>query len=300
MFFASSFLLLACNGSPSDALTWREQWEIIVITEDGGLIEGVASTGNTGMFRGEGQFQARRLFRKASPIIFEMDGGAADIDVSDAHDSVRIGSALVGRFEDGDHWTMRFAHEQANAIVRIDPGGPEPPMTTKMLDSGQWTVTTPISRGQTHGWFTAGRRGGMFEGTSIAFHRGGDGIPQTARETAVIMDSAVSIGIDRQGGQDLRWARIGDVDLPTDDLRLTLRTDGSGTLDFGPAVDLVIDLQPTGVGGESDALGHLLSPELQIAQMVGLRGERRLHRTRAKFSHDGTTYAVGGFTLQVD
>ena len=74
MFFASSFLLLACNGSPSDALTWREQWEIIVITEDGGLIEGVASTGNTGMFRGEGQFRARRLFRKASPIIFEMDG----------------------------------------------------------------------------------------------------------------------------------------------------------------------------------------------------------------------------------
>ena len=300
MLFTPLLLLLSCDGAPSEALTWREQWEIIVLTEDGGLIEGIASVGNTGMFRGEGQFRARRLFRKASPILFEMDGGSADIDVSDAHDSVRIGSALVGRFEDGEHWTMRFAHEQANAIVRIDPGGPTPPMATMMLDSGQWTATTPISHGQTHGWFTAGRRGGMFEGTAIAFHRGGDGRPNTERQAAVLMDSDVSIGIDRQGGQELRWARIGDSDLPLDDLRVRIRTDGSGTIDFGTALDLVIELHPSGVSGESNAFDHLLPVEQRLAELAGLRGARHLHRTRASFTHDGTPYTVGGFTLRVD
>ena len=52
-------LLLSCTGAgtPTESLAWREQWEILVLTEDGGLIEGTAVVGNSGMFRGAGHFQ---------------------------------------------------------------------------------------------------------------------------------------------------------------------------------------------------------------------------------------------------
>ncbi len=300
MFFATIMFLLSCNGPPPDALSWREQWELIVLTEDGGIIEGLASVGNTGMFRGEGQFRARRLFRKGAPIIFEMDGGPADVDVSSSHDSVRIGSALIGQFEDGEHWTVRFAHDEANAIIRVDPGGPNPPMATTILPSGQWTVASPISHGRTHGWFTAGRRGGMFEGMSIALHRGGDGRPGGTRQSVVLMGPDVSIGIDTQGGQRMQWARIGDHDLPLDDFSMSLQSNGSATLDFRPTVDLVIELVPTGVSGSSSAFEHLLSAERWLAENAGLKGNRQLHRARARFTHEGVEYSANGFTLTVD
>ena len=182
-----------------------------MLTEDGGLIEGTAVVGNSGMFRGAGHFRARRWFKGDSPILFEMDGGAADVDVAQTHDSVRIGSALIGRLEDGEHWSMRFSHEQANAIVRVDPGGPPPPMATGITESGQWTVSSPISNGRTHGWFTAGRRGGIFEGKTVTLHRGGDGHPRGGRETAVILGRVVSIGLDLQADRRLLWARVGDA-----------------------------------------------------------------------------------------
>ncbi len=169
-----------------------------------------------------------------------------------------------------------------------------------MLSNGPSTVATPISNGRTHGWFTAGRRGGMFEGRAIAFHRGGDGQPKTERHTAVIMGPDVSIGIDDQGGQRIQWARIGDLDLPLEELKMTLHSNGGATLDFRPALDLEIDLRPTGVQDSSDAFERLLPPERWIAERAGLRGNREIFRTRAQFTHDGKEYTVNGFTLRVD
>ena len=140
----------------------------------------------------------------------------------------------------------------------------------------------------------------MFEGRAIALHRGGDGQPKTERQTAVLMGPDVSIGIDEQGGQQMQWARIGDLDLPLGDLKMTLHTNGGATVDFRPAVDLKIDLKPTGVHGASDAFEGLLPPERWIAERAGLRGNREIHRTRAQFTHDGTEYSVNGFTLRID
>jgi len=295
-------LLLSCSdgNTPTDALTWREQWEIIVLTEDGGLIEGTASVGNTGMFKGAGHFRARRWFKGDSPIVFEMDGGAADVDVGKTHDSVRIGSALIGRFEDGDHWSLRFSHEEANAIIRIDPGGPPPPMATGLSNSGQWTVTSPISNGRTHGWFTAARRGGIFEGQSVALHRGGDGQPRGGRETAVILGREVSLGLDIQGEQRLIWARVGDKDLPLDTVELTIQTDGSARIDFRPTLDLVIPIVPTRVGGTIDAFAHLSPPEQALASTLGLSGQRRVRRGQATFSLDGVEHQAAAVTVVVD
>ena len=51
----------------------------------------------------------------------------------------------------------------------------------------------PHSNGRTHGWFTAGRRGGIFEGKTVTLHRGGDGHPRGGRETAVILGRDVRL-----------------------------------------------------------------------------------------------------------
>ena len=90
-------------------------------------------------------------------------------------------------------------------------------MATGITESGQWTVSSPISNGRTHGWFTAGRRGGIFEGKTVTLHRGGDGHPRGGRETAVILGRDVSIGLDLQADrrcsgrewvtQTSRWIR---------------------------------------------------------------------------------------------
>ena len=295
-------LLLSCTGAgtPTESLAWREQWEILVLTEDGGLIEGTAVVGNSGMFRGAGHFRARRWFKGDSPILFEMDGGAADVDVAQTHDSVRIGSALIGRLEDGEHWSMRFSHEQANAIVRVDPGGPPPPMATGITESGQWTVSSPISNGRTHGWFTAGRRGGIFEGKTVTLHRGGDGHPRGGRETAVILGRVVSIGLDLQADRRLLWARVGDTDLPLDTVDLTIRTDGSAQIDFRPTLDLVIPITSTRVGGAVNALAHLSAPERAVAEAMGMTGERRVRRGEASFTLDGVEHRAPAVTVVVD
>jgi hypothetical protein len=295
-------LFLSCAGgeTPTEALGWREQWEIMVLTEDGGLIEGTATVGNTGMLRGAGHFRARRWFKEDAPILFEMDGSAADVDVGKSHDAVRIGSALIGRFEEGEHWSLRFSHEEANAIVRIDPGGPQPPMATGLSDGGQWTVASPISNGRTHGWFTAGRRGGIFEGQAVTLHRGGDGQPKGGRQTAVIAGRGVSIGLDLQGDQRLAWARVGDIDLPLDTTALTIRSDGSASIDFRPSLDLVIPITPSRVGGEIDTLAHLTAPERKLASAVGMSGLRQIHRGHASFSLDGTEYRAAAVTVVVD
>jgi hypothetical protein len=293
-------LLLSCAGPPTAALTWREQWEILILTEDGGLIEGIASSGNTGMIKGEGQFRANRWFDGGTPIFFSMDGGPADIDVAPAHDAIRVGSALLGRFEDGDHWTLRFSNDAANAIVHIDPGGPRPPISTVMNTGGQWTLASAITHGRSHGWFTAGRRGGMFEGRAVALHRGGDGRPDLPRQTVVIMGPDVSIGIDQQGQQQLIWARIGDHDVPAADMRLNIADSGPITIDFRPGADLEITLEPSGLGGSVDTATGLLPPERWIAHVANLGLNRHVSRAKTTFSYSGKTHSVSAAIVQVN
>jgi hypothetical protein len=229
-----------------------------------------------------------------------MDGGPGDVHVSDSHNAVRVGTDLLGQYEDGPHWTMRLSHEEANAIIQVDPGGPEVPMATTMEESGQWTVASPITHGRAQGWFTAGRRGGMFSGRAVTFHRGGDGRPPTQRATLVAMGTNVSIGWDNQGGTRLAWARMKDEDISVEDLRHTADEDGIHRLDFRPAGDLFIDFEPTAVGGSSDGFEGLYPPERAIASAVGLRANRTVHRASAIVHFQGETSRVPAFVLLVD
>ena len=195
-------LLQACIGPPDQALNWRKQWELLILTEDGGMVDARISVGNTGILRRQGHLRANRWAAKDTPILFSLDGGPGDVDISDMHDAVRVGSTLLGRYETGDNWTLRISDDSANAIIHVDPGGPDAPMSTALEDHGQWTITAPITHGKAHGWFTAGRRGGMFEGRAIAIQRGGDGQPGP-RTAAFVLGDGVSIGLDAHEGQRL-------------------------------------------------------------------------------------------------
>jgi hypothetical protein len=292
--------VLACSGTPMDSLSWREQWEILVLAEDGSLIEGHVSVGNTGMMRGQGHFRANRWNAETTPILFAMDGGPGDVHVSDSHSAVRVGTDLLGQYEDGPHWTMRLSHEEANATIQVDPGGPAVPMATTMEDSGQWTVASTITHGRAQGWFTAGRRGGMFNGRAVTFHRGGDGRPPTERSTLVAMGTDVSIGWDNQGSTRLAWARMKDEDISLEDLEHTVDEAGLHRLDFRPAGDLFIDFEPTAAGGTTDGFEGLYPPERTIAAAAGLRANRTIHRASATIHYKGETSRVPAFVLRVD
>jgi len=292
--------VLACSGTPRDSLSWREQWELIVLTEDGSLLEGRVSVGNTGMMRGQGHFRANRWSAGTTPILFAVDGGPGDVHVSDSHNAVRVGTDLLGQYEDGPHWTMRLSHEEANAIIQVDPGGPDVPMATAMEDSGQWTVASPITHGRAQGWFTAGRRGGMFKGRAVTFHRGGDGRPPTERSTLVAMGTDVSIGWDNQGGTRLAWARMKDEDISLEDLHHTVRGDGVHRLDFRPAGDLFVDFEPTATGGIIDGFEDLYPPERAIAGAADLQANRTIKRARATVRFKGEPVRVPAILITVD
>lgn len=300
MFTTLLTLAFACSGPPAESLTWREQWELFVLAEDGSLIEGRVSVGNTGMLRGQGHFRANRWAAGTTPIMFAMDGGPGDVHVSESHDAVRVGTDLLGQYEDGPHWTMRLSHEAVNAIVQVDPGGPEVPMATSMEDSRQWTVASPITHGRAQGWFTAGRRGGMFNGRAVTLHRGGDGRPQTNRITLVAMGTDVSIGWDNQGSTRLAWARMKDVDVPLEDLQHTVQEDGTHRLDFRPAGDLVVDFEATTTGGSTDGFEGLYPPEKILAEAAGLKSHRTVGRSRATVNFEGQSAHVPSLQLTVD
>lgn len=299
MLFVSLLSALGCAGPPTDALTWREQWELFVLTEDGSLIEGRVATGNTGLYRGQGHFRANRWMPGTTPILFSMDGGPADVDVGDGHESVRVGSALLGQYEDGPHWTLRLAHEEANAIVHVDPGGPSVDMATSMDSNGQWTVAVPIAHGQAHGWFTAGRRGGKFEGRAIAIHRGGDGAMGQPRALVSAIGPGISIGLDQHGATRAAWAQIGDRQIPTDSLILTVNEQGQSVLDFRPMVDLVVTVTPSAIGGSFPGHTNLLAAERIIASAAGSFADRTVHRGRATVDFEGSNTTVNGLVLTV-
>jgi hypothetical protein len=292
-------LVLACAGPPDNALTWREQWELLILTEDGGLVDAQITVGNTGILRKQGHLRANRWSAIDSPILFSLDGGPGDVDISDSHDAVRVGSSLLGRYESGDNWTLRVSDETANAIIHIDPGGPEVPLATGMNDSGQWTMSTPITHGAAHGWFTAARRGGMFEGRSIALQRGGDGVAGP-RRASFVMSNGISIGIDEQGEQRLAWARIGDMDIAMNDLEQSFGPNGEHILDFRPSADLVVSLRPTNTGGTTRTDEHLYAPERAIAKMAGLTATRTVRRADVEVVHEGATRSASGVVVQTN
>ncbi len=292
--------LIACGGPPSDSLLWRESWEVLISTQNGGLVDGRAAVGNTGLLRGQGRLHLDSWSPAESPMLYGIYGGPEDVDISASRDAVRVGSALIGRFEPGDNWTIRVSSEAANAILHIDPGGPRPPIATGRIGAGQWTVTAPITQGRVHGWYTAGKRGGLVKGLAIALHRGGDARAQGPRRAAFALSQTISIGFDQQDEVALRWARVGDRDFPVDDARFSISADGSARLDFRPSADLWIAFEPTEAGGRQDGLEHLLGPERWAAELGGHRALRTVRRASAVIHLEDRIVRGSGILLTVD
>ena len=46
MFLFGLILLQACVGPPDQALNWRKQWELLILTEDGGMVDASGGVGD--------------------------------------------------------------------------------------------------------------------------------------------------------------------------------------------------------------------------------------------------------------
>lgn len=292
--------ILGCSDRPTDSLLWRESWEVLIATQGGGLIDARATVGNTGLLRGQARLHLDRWSQTESPILYGVHGGPEDVDVSTARDAVRVGTTLIGRYESGENWTIRASSEEANAILHIDPGGPKPPMATGRIGDGQWTLTAPITQGPVHGWYTAGKRGGLVEGYAVALHRGGDGRAEGPRTAAFVVSPTISIGFDQQDDVSLRWARVDDRDFSIEDARLTQSADGSARLDLRPSADLWIQFEPSDAGGSTDGLDHLLPPERWVAKAASHTALRTIRRYTAVIHIEGTIRRSAGLLVVVD
>lgn len=298
MFLA--WLLIACASTPLNSLAWRESWEVLVATEDGGLIDARGTVGNSGMRRGEGQIHIDRWSTNETPIFYSVGNGPNDVDISDAHDAIRVGTSLLGRFEADEHWTVRAASPNANAIIRVNPGGVVPPMSTGIVGNGQWTLSAPITHGPTHGWFTAGKRGGMLQGRAIVLHRGGDGQPTGPRRGVYILSEAATIGVDEQGDLRLSWANINGQDFDLSQAEVVRSSDGSVRMDLRPSADFWFEVIPTSPLWPTDGHLHLAAPEKWAAEVMGRGAQRQVARGQATIHVAGRIIKSAAILVMVD
>ena len=268
--------LVGCVGRPDDGPTWRETWEMLVATDDGGLIDARITVGNTGIYKGQGHLRLDRWRAKDSPINFARTTAPADAGVWAERDRVRVGPDRLGVERRG--WTLRVTDTETSAVVHLeDNGGPRPEASTKSQRIGSWTQSIPLSAGTASGWLEAGARGGAVSGHGLVTYRGGDGGMQWPRRAVYVLGGAdTSIGVDDHGENHLRWGQIDGRELVMDDAKLSLGPEGALVLDLRPAEDVQIELYARDTGGRTDPHRGLSDLEAQVLRTLGGPPVRRV------------------------
>ena len=291
-----AILAAGCAGPPTDALTWREGWELLALTEDGGVLDARVVVGNTGLLRGQGRMALDRWTDGEAPILFSRTGAPLEVAVAEDRGGATVSTDWLGGSAIG--WTARVSSDVASASLQVAPGGPTPKAAAWMAGDGQWTLTADITDGALVGWVEAGARGGMLAGRAVALHWGGDGWPTLPREALFAIGRDVTVGYDRHGGGALAWARVGGRDLDVSTAQLRAEPDGPVVLDLRPAADLVVTMRRRKPAGRTDPLDHLLGPERWLARGLAGAGARRIQRGTAKLVLEGVPFESPALYLE--
>ncbi len=255
--------LLGCRGTPRDAITWEERWEVLVLTEHGNLLDTRLIVSNRELLKGQGRVHMDHWSESSMAVIHTREVSPANVHIDPHGDRIQIG--LDQLIKDGP-WKLQIGSTEANLVLEMHPVVEPPAAVTWLSDGGQWSMEALVATGETLGWLEAGGRGGHFNGRAVVLHRGGDGSPELPREGLFIMTQNVSIGIDQQDGATLAWAWVDGAAIPLDDLAFSRSAEGA-TLDFRPAADLVIEVRAQDPVGSSNPLGHFSWLERQAARV---------------------------------
>lgn len=260
--------LAACARTPTAAITWRESWEILALTEDLGLLDLRGTVANTGLLRGQGTMRLDRCFSATSALAAGRDEAPANVAISPAHDAVQIGPDSL-RLESGGVWTGSISGPDGAARLQIRPSGEGLPPTSWMEGGGQWAISAPVTEGDMAGWAEAGERGGLLRGRAVVLHRGGDGVPRGGRLSAVVLGRGISAGLDAEGEGQQRWLRVDGATLDASAGAFSWQPKGRAILDFRPAAEVWISLRHPIAACSRDPLEHLFPVEQFFARLAG-------------------------------
>ena len=271
-----------CRAAPADRPLWREHWELIACTDDGGLLDARVTVGNTGVLSGQGRVRMDRWRGEDSPVNFSRVAAPDDSGVWPERDRVRVGPDRLGVERRG--WTLRINDEEATAVVHLEAnGGPSPQDVQIPTPAGNWTMSIPMASGDVTGWLEAGSRGGALGGNGVLTWRGGDGLPNWPRRAVYIMGGGdTSVGFDTHDGGRIAWGRVSGRDLVMDDATLKTGPDGGLVLDLRPAEDIAFTLSPRTTGGSTEPFSGLSPVEQQVLRVAGGPPIRRVQLLRAR------------------
>lgn len=296
-------VLPGCGRQPTDALSWRESWELLVLTRDGGVVDARVTVGNSGLLRAQGHLRADRWNEEELPILYGRDVAPVEVSVDPQRRAVRLGYDGLARGEDPmapETWTFRARDEEARLLLHLSPEAPlEVAPATGLEPGGQWTVAAPVARGQVTGWVSAAERGGLVEGWGALLHRGGDGRPAGRRLTVLIASRDLGLGLDLQGHGQLAWAWLEGEQLPLSTATVDLAETGPIVVRFadGPEVEIRTSRK---AAGRRLLYEHLLGPEQRVLAWIGQWKERRVRRGWARVRWQGRELVGAAVVIEVD
>lgn len=270
---------LGCGGEqPADSLHWQERWEMLATLDDGGVLDLDMRVDNLGLLRGQGHVQLALLDRNEGVTRFSRHYAPVQVEVSPDRDALRLGGQGFARAGVPERWTARIGHANLDgpeptsfsSTLHLAPEADPTPRTTALVRGGQWTVAAPLPGAKLQGWIEADSRGGMLEGHAVLLHRGGDGLMTGPRQTWIVAGRDVSIGVDRQGGLELRWVEVDGQWLDAAAVTVTDEPRKPIILDFRPGLDLVVRIRRRKPVTGSDLMGGLSALERLVLRQLDL------------------------------
>lgn len=268
------WLALACTNPLSEP---TQTWEILSTHRDGSLLDVRFSQANTGLLKGQGRVRADWVPLRDSAVQYTRHALAGDIRAEGL--GVWIGPDRLQNT--GDSWSLQLQSDPLNARLQIKNTLSEPAESANPAESlnPDWQLNT-LFAGPITGVIRSGSQSAILDGYAVGIRRQGQsppGLRGTQRIGAAVLDKDISIGIDQSGAQALAFAQIAGQRLDASTAVLKKTANGIH-LDFRPATDLEVHIQPQKPHLQSDPWEHLYAVERWFA---GMRYGRPVRRVRA-------------------
>ncbi len=286
---STALFWVGCTGSPHEALTYTEVWELLAVTGDGGVVDARVEVGNRGVLRGQGHVSIDHWPLQGDPVQYSRWSAPIATHRSADGRQVTLDTDVLGATGDlVEVWHLRARSDDANAVLQVSSRTPAIPAAAEQVVGGQWSVAAPVASGTMQGWLEAGERGGRLSGQGVVLHRGGDGLAGFERRTVAVVGEGVSIGVDEHGPVRVAWARVNGQTLDVSNARITLFA-GEVGIDLRPGADVVVAVTPTGAGGRTASSADLTAPERIGVDTLLSPPDRRVLGARAQVTYAGAT-----------
>ncbi len=294
----SGWLLAGCATAPSERLSWRESWNMVVADESGLFFDARMERGNTGLLAGQGQLSVTVIPTRDSVV--QLERTAPPLAVQVEPEQGRI-SMVHDRLERGaDGWTLhiREGREALDATLHLSPAAPELPPATLVEGPRQWLLGVPVPHGAVSGAWRAGKQGSLIQGHGVLIRQSTDTWPgdEPARSAVYIITPQRSVGVERVGDHSLAW--MADIDGVQSGRTATFTRVGRKLLlDLRPDLPVTARLR---VGVRSvvrEPWAHLLPFERLAARLLFGWPLQTYERARAELEVDGEEIVAAALTV---